>query len=227
MALILLVTSLATPRITARLSVNRTVALGMVSLGCGMLLLSRLGLQTDYWFIICCFVPFSCGMAFAMSPSTAAIMSAVPARRAGMGSAMNDATRELGAALGVAVLGSIAASRYSTLIAPAVADLHGHDQQAASSSIGGALDVAAGLTRSAGDALASAAQESFLSGLHLAVLAAAGLAFVSATIVYRYLPATLRPEGSLHGPVESLEDAAELGLGGTPPIFGSEQDSLR
>jgi hypothetical protein len=173
-------------------------------------------------------VPFSCGMALAMSPSTASIMSAVPARRAGMGSAMNDATRELGAALGVAVLGSIAASRYSTLIAPAVADLHGHDQQAASSSIGGALDVAAGLTRSAGDALASAAQESFLSGLHLAVLAAAGLAFVSATIVYRYLPATLRPEGSLHGPIESLEDAAELGLGGTPPVFPqSEQDSLR
>src|SRR4051812_47964676 len=76
MAMILLVTSLFTPRITKRLHVNRTVAIGMVSLGCGMLLLSQLGLDTEYWFIVCCFVPFSCGMAFAMSPSTAAIMSA-------------------------------------------------------------------------------------------------------------------------------------------------------
>ena len=56
----------------------------------------------------------------------------------------------------------------------------------------------------------------------LAVLAAAGLAIVSAVIVYRYLPHTLAAEGSLHGPVESIEDAAELGLGGTPPVFADE-----
>ena len=55
------------------------------------------------------------GIALAMSPMTASIMSAVPARRAGAGSAMNDATRELGAALGVAVLGSVAASRVQRL----------------------------------------------------------------------------------------------------------------
>jgi len=177
---------------------------------------------TDYWFIVCCFVPFSCGMALAMSPSTASIMSAVPARRAGMGSAMNDATRELGAALGVAVLGSVAASRYGVLLAPALGDLQPADRVAADSSIGGALDVAAGLATSAGDALTTAAQDAFLSGLHVAVLAAAGLAIVSAVIVYRYLPHTLAAEGSLHGPVESLEDAAELGLGGTPPLFADD-----
>ena len=53
----------------------------------------------------------------------------------------------------------------------------------------------------------------------MAVLAASILAFASAVIVYRYLPHHLAAEGSLHGPVESLEDAAELGLGGTPPVF--------
>ena len=56
-----------------------------------------------------------------MSPMTASIMAAVPARRAGAGSAMNDATRELGAALGIAVLGSVAASRYDARIAPSPA----------------------------------------------------------------------------------------------------------
>ena len=64
-------------------------------------------------------------MALAMSPMTAAIMSAVPARRAGAGSAMNDATRELGAALGVAVLGSIAASQYSSHLHHALGALPG------------------------------------------------------------------------------------------------------
>jgi EmrB/QacA subfamily drug resistance transporter len=222
MAMFLLVASLFTPRIMKRYAANRTVAAGMVSLGCGLLLLSRLGTGTPYWYIICCFLPFSAGMALAMSPSTASIMSAVPARRAGMGSAMNDATRELGAALGVAVLGSIAASRYGTLIAPAVGDLHPDQRTAAESSIGGALDVAADLTRSAGRALTSAAQESFLSGLHVAVLAASVLAFASAAIVWRYLPGSLHAEGAVHGPLESFEDAAELGLGGTPPVFADE-----
>ena len=222
MAMILLVTSLFTPRITKRFAVNRTVAAGMVSLGCGLLLLSRLQLDTEYWFIICCFVPFSCGMALAMSPSTASIMSAVPARRAGMGSAMNDATRELGAALGIAVLGSIAASRYGSLMVSPTDGLSSTDRDAASSSIGGALDVAADLGRRAGDALTSSAQTSFLSGLHVAVLAASVLAFASAVIVYRYLPRRLASEGSLHGAVGSIEDAAELGLGGTPPIFADE-----
>src|SRR4029078_9588422 len=131
MAMILLVTSLTTPRLMRRFAANRTVAAGMISLGCGLLLLSRLGLDTEDCVIVCVFVPFSCGMALAMSPSTASIMSAVPARRAGMGSAMNDATRELGAALGIAVLGSIAASRYATQIAPAISDLSGDEHEAA------------------------------------------------------------------------------------------------
>ena len=51
------------------------------------------------------------------------------------------------------------------------------------------------------------------------MLAAAALAFASAVIVYRYLPRSLAPSGPLHGPLESFEDAAELGLGGTPPVF--------
>ena len=158
-------------------------------------------------------------MALAMSPMTAAIMSAVPARRAGVGSAMNDATRELGAALGIAVLGSIAASRYASL-----------DQAGPGRSARRRADRGAQLDRRGprcrrrprpvgGDALTSAAHHSFLSGLHVAVLAASMLAFASAVIVYRYLPHHLAAEGALHGPVESLEDAAELGLGGTPPVF--------
>src|SRR4051812_31537794 len=156
LALTLLVVSLTTPRITARFGAHRTVATGMLLLATGLLLLSRLGTHTPYWYIVLCFLPFSTGMALAMSPMTASIMSAVPARRAGMGSAMNDATRELGAALGVAVLGSIAASRYGSEIASAVGGLSAPDQSTASSSIAGALNVASGLRQPASTALTDA-----------------------------------------------------------------------
>jgi EmrB/QacA subfamily drug resistance transporter len=219
MAMTLLVVSLTTPRIVARFGAHRTVATGMLSLATGLLLLSRVGTETPYWYIVLCFLPFSAGMALSMSPMTASIMSAVPARRAGMGSAMNDATREFGAALGVAVLGSIAASRYGSQIASAVTGLSGADQSTATSSIAGALNVAEGLREPASSNLTDAAHQAFLSGMHLAVLIGAALAALSAGIVYRYLPHTVQHQGAMHGPLESFEDAAELGLGGVPPVF--------
>jgi Na+/melibiose symporter-like transporter len=225
LAMILLLVSLTTPRLTRRFQVNRIVAAGMLLLATGLLLLARLGTGTPYWYIVVCFLPFSAGMALAMSPSTASIMSAVPTRRAGMGSAMNDATRELGAALGVAILGSIAASRYAAQIAPSLPTLSPADQAAAEGSIGGALDVASGLGTAAADTLTAAAQQAFLSGLHLAVLTAAGLALLSAGLVLRYLPHSIGGSGALHGALESIEDAAELGLGGTIPIFADDDSS--
>jgi len=229
MAMILLAVSLNTPKIVMRFGAHRTVACGMLLLGTGLALLSGLGTHTPYWYIVICFVPFATGMALAMSPMTASIMSAVPARRAGMGSAMNDATRELGAALGVAVLGSIAASRYGSQILTAVSGLGSADQSKATSSIAGALDVAASLGGTAGAALTDAAHHAFLSGMHLAVLIGSALAVVAAGIVFRYLPHTLAPEGALHGPLESFEDAAELGLGGVPPLFadGARSETSR
>ena len=52
------------------------------------------------------------------------------------------------------------------------------------------------------------------------------LAAIASVVVYRYLPRVLAPEGALHGPVESLENVAELGLGGVPPeVAETESES--
>src|SRR4029079_16041850 len=80
--------------------------------------------------------------ALSMSPMTAAIMSAVPSRRAGAGSAMNDASRELGAALGIAVMGSIAASQFTNSVNSLTHGLSPALEERASASIGGAIAVA-------------------------------------------------------------------------------------
>ena len=102
-----------TPKLAARFGAHRTVAAGMALVAVGLFMFRGLEVDTPYLYVLACIVPLTSGIAMAMSPMTASIMSAVPARRAGTGSAMNDATRELGAALGVAVLGSLAASHYA------------------------------------------------------------------------------------------------------------------
>jgi len=63
-----------------------------------------------------------------------------------------------------------------------------------------------------------------VGGVHLAVLVGAALALCSAVIVFRYLPHSLVAGGPMHGPVASLDEAAELGLGGVPPHFGDDLD---
>ena len=77
------------------------------------------------------------GMALTMTPMTTQLMAAVPRDRAGMGSATNDTTRELGGALGVAVLGSLVASQYTSGVSSAVAGLPAEVQEVAEGSLGG------------------------------------------------------------------------------------------
>jgi DHA2 family multidrug resistance protein-like MFS transporter len=138
---------------------------------------------------------------------------------------MNDATRELGAALGVAVLGSAAASRYGSHIGQVLAGLPAGEQSAARSSLAGALDTAARLPAAAGARLTSVAEHAFVSGIHFAAIVGALLAGVAALIVYRYLPHHIAQHGAAHGPVEAVEDVAELGVAGVPPVFADTADA--
>jgi len=223
-ALIMLVVAPTTPRLSERFGAHRTVAFGMLCIAVGLALFIGLTPHTSYAYVVVCVIPLTSGIALAMSPMTASIMGAVPARRAGAGSAMNDATRELGAALGVAVLGSIAASHYASKVAPAIRHLSPGQASAARTSIAGAFRVAATMPRRSGGTLVAAANQAFVDGIHVAVTVGAVLAVVSAFIVSRYLPHSLVPEGAVAGPIASLEEAAELGLGGVPPAFSETAD---
>jgi EmrB/QacA subfamily drug resistance transporter len=225
-ALIMLVVAPFTPRLSARFGAHRVVAVGMLCIATGLLLFSGLTTHTPYAFVVLCVIPLTTGIAMTMSPMTASIMGAVPPRRAGAGSAMNDASRELGAALGVAVLGSVAASRYNARITHLLGGLSPANKSMARTSIAGALHVAGTLHGAARTALISGAHASFVGGLHLAVLVGATLAVLAAGIVYRYLPHSLAPQGAMHGPLEAFEEAVEMGLGGVPPVFSDEVEGL-
>ena len=216
---VMLIVAPMTPRIAGRIGVNRTVGLGMSLVSIGFLSFTLLKVDTSYLYVLVCMLVLISGIAMTISPMTAAIMSVVPPRRAGAGSAMNDATRELGAALGVAVLGSVAASRYSAGIAHAIAPLSPGDQATASASLGAALQTAARLPQALAGPLVSAAEHAFVSGIHIAAFTGAVLCACAALVSLKFMPQRIEQHGAMHDAASAAEDAAELGLGGALPVF--------
>jgi hypothetical protein len=112
-------------------------------------------------------------MGLAMTPATAAVTDALPKEKQGVGSAMNDLARELGGALGIAVLGSILQSAYRDHIdvggLPPAASAHARESLALASRLG--PDVA----HSAQTAFVDGMQYALLGGAAAVVLAAVGV----------------------------------------------------
>jgi hypothetical protein len=149
------------------------------------------------------------GMSITLTPLTTLIMAAVPSNNAGIGSAMNDTTRELGGALGVAVLGSLVSTRYTAELGSFLVDLPAGQAAAADSGLAGALSVARDLPGTAGQALADAARSAYLDGLSLALLASAAICVAAAVVAYLLLPTAPVMPFEL-GPDEAPEPEPEL-----------------
>src|SRR5438270_506347 len=127
-------------RIAERIGTKTTVALGLAIAAGGLLIASRLQVSSGYGLLAVAFVVMAFGFAMTMPSSTASILSSLPMGKQGVGSAVNDTTRELGGALGVAVMGSIFATRYTSALG-SLSQLPKAAQQAARSSVGGAIEV--------------------------------------------------------------------------------------
>jgi EmrB/QacA subfamily drug resistance transporter len=184
------------PRLVGRYGVHVTVPVGLLIVTCGLVLFGLMAqLESPFW-MWASGIPLAIGMSITMAPLTTLIMSAVPVARAGMGSAMNDATRELGGALGVAVLGSAAATMYTNRLG-STAGLAPDDAAAARSGLAGALRVAGRLGPD-GAVLADRATEAFRDGVLVAAMVAAGIALAASLIARRWLPRNLQLRGPGH-----------------------------
>jgi hypothetical protein len=155
--------------------------------------------KSPYVVPLVAFMLMATGVALSVGPLTAAIMSAVPPRRAGMGSATNDATRELGAALGVAVMGSIAASHYASRVGKYLTTLGQVDRDESNASLSGALRVAERLGDPVEAELARGARNSFVGALHLTTTIGVVVALCAAVTVLRYLPKSVSHAGAEAG----------------------------
>ncbi|MFI7026550.1 MFS transporter [Micromonospora sp. NPDC049900] len=142
---------------------------------------------TPIWVVLVVFFLQGTGMANIMPPATESIMSALPREKAGVGSAVSNTIRQVAAALGVAVIGSVLAAGYRTGIAPAVADLPSGARAAAGESISGAYGVAGQLGPAAPQVIA-AADDAFVSAMHLSAVLAALVAAAGVVVALRWMP---------------------------------------
>ncbi|MGH2685866.1 MAG: MFS transporter, partial [Actinomycetota bacterium] len=155
-ALTMMVTAPSSARIAERVGTRNTVCTGIGVAALGFVVMAQADVQTSYWYIALALVILAAGMGLTMAPSTASIMASLPLGKAGIGSAMNDTNRELGGALGIAVLGSILVSRYTAGLDEVLRAFPETVQDAARSSLGGAIGVAG-----PGSPLAAAARSAF------------------------------------------------------------------
>lgn len=175
-------------RLVRKMGTNRVAGMGLLILAIMSLSFAFWGTDTSYWIIGISIVILSFGVSNTMAPSTDAVMGAVPLAKAGVGSAMNDTTRQVGGAFGVAILGSILNTLYSSQMVDKVANLPPQVAGPAQDSVGAAVKVAAQVGGPPGQALSDAARNAFVSGMHAAFFVAAGVALVAAIFVYKFMP---------------------------------------
>ena len=185
--LMIMVTAPMSARFAERFGTRAVVATGLAVVAAGLGIASTLDVNSDYWLLALSLVLLAVGMGLTMPPSTTAIMSSLPLGKAGVGSAVNDTTRELGGALGVAVLGSLAASHYAAAVGRADG-LTGASAAAARRSLGAALHVAGTIGGERGIAVAGAARAAFVDAMGVAMTVAALVALTAATLIARFMP---------------------------------------
>jgi hypothetical protein len=158
----------------------------------------------------------SVGMGLTMAPATESVMGSLPRSKAGVGSAVNDTTRQVGGALGVAVIGSLVASVYANRIDRVAArfGLTGDLLATVRGSLGAALGRAGELGAN-GPAFSRAASDAFVSGLSQGLRLGAGVVAFAAIVAYRFLPA------HAHDAVEHGRVEAEMAVHDVAPVAGS------
>lgn len=143
--------------------------------------------DTPIWLLEVIFFLMGTGMAHIMTPTSVVIMQALPREKAGSASALSNTFRQVGGALGIAVLGSVLSTAYRNSIEPHLGAVPAGVRHTAGESIEATLGVAAKLGPR-GDALVGPANDAFLHAMHVTALCGAGVALVGALVVALFLP---------------------------------------
>jgi len=172
MALVVIPLSRFAPAIAGRVGVRVAGACGLGLMATGFAVLSAIDSGSSYWHFIAGLLPFGAGMALAGAPATTAIVASLPREKQGVASAVNDVSRELGGALGIAVLGSVMNAVYRADVADSTRALPPAVASPAKASLAAAQQVSAHLG-AGGRQLAAHAETAFMHGLTRSLLAGA------------------------------------------------------
>jgi EmrB/QacA subfamily drug resistance transporter len=187
--------SVAGARLAPRIGTRAVVTTGLLLFGTAFAWISGNAADAPYGSVV---VPqmvlMGLGMGLISTPATESILLVLPPARAGVGSAVNDATRELGGTLGVAVVGSVFTSVWAAHLGSSLGSLPAPALEAAKGSVGTAVALS-----SRSPQLTSAVHDAFMAGLHTSSLVVAGVCFAGALAAGVALPGR-----SLHAPAPSL-----------------------
>jgi EmrB/QacA subfamily drug resistance transporter len=186
-----LIAAFTVPRLGARVLVGSGLLISAV----GLLVIAG-GREGGYPPLLAGMLTIGLGMGLAMTPATDAVMGSLPRARAGVGSAVNDTTRQIGAAFGVAVVGSVFSSLYRDAMDGPLAALPPPLREIAADSLGAALSVAAEAGGPTSDALVASARAAFLDAFGWSLAITAAVAAAAALLAFALLPAreTRTPE---------------------------------
>jgi len=187
MAAVVMPLSRMAPRLAERIGERSVITAGLLLVAVGLAVIALLDSSSGYWHFLAGVLVFGAGMGLVSTPSTTVIVSSLPAAKQGVASAVNDVAREVGAAVGIAVLGSMFSSGYSSAVRASVGGLPPEAAHAVEASAGAGFAVAEQLGRS-GEQLGDAVKDAFASGLGAAMVAGTALALVAALLVAWWAP---------------------------------------
>ncbi|MFI8292753.1 MFS transporter [Streptomyces sp. NPDC085614] len=190
------VTGLIAGRYARRYSVRAVVTGGLGAIGLALAVITLVHKETGYPLLGAALLVVGLGAGFSFTVTADVILSSVPKEQAGSASAVSETAYELGAALGIALLGSIVTGVYQGFTAPA--GTPADTAAAAHESLGGAVEASAGLAPDAATALVSAAQESFVDGLRIASGVGAAVLLATAVAAWFLLKGQKLEEGLEH-----------------------------
>jgi MFS family permease len=166
MAVAMMPTARLAPTLAARLGARTACTAGLGLIAAALAVLAQLTGTSSYWLVAAGLIPLGVGLGLAMTPATSGITSAMPASRQGVASAPNDLSREIGGAVGIAVMASVLTTTYQSHLHPT--HLPAAQADKARSSVAVAVHLS--------EAAAAQARTAFTDGLHLALLIAAAIA---------------------------------------------------
>ena len=201
-ALTMMVVAPLSARVVEKVGTKRVVSGGLLIMTTSLVLLSFIQRDTSYSLVIAIFCLMAVGMGLTMAPATESIMGSLPREKAGVGSAVNDTTRQVGGALGVAIIGSIVSSAYASKIATSVPGFGvvGDAVTTAQQSLANALRLAPGTDNPQG--YVDAVRDAFVHSLSLGLRFSAVVVLIAAVLAWRFLPA--RAVGHHFTPAEAM-----------------------
>ena len=200
MAATMMILAPRSPGFTQRFGARTSICGGLLLTAVGLGIMAALTPASPYWVMVIAQVTTATGLSVFMPQSTHIVVTSLPRHKAGVGSAVNDTTREVGASIGIAVLGTLLTVGYRSGMRTGTGDLPEAAAEVAGDSIGAALLIAEDLPTEQADRLIGSAVDAFNRGMTLSMGVAAALLAVTATAAYLLYPREHTGNPNSHAP---------------------------